>query len=202
MENKAPILCLLLCLFACISFHPSLGQAPAHPKSCALFFSANDYCAANAKLAVAPAGPEVQEFAAIHLRTKRLVARIEDKRILVAKDSLFGYRLRNQKCYRWENTSHRAFEILEHRAVVIYSIPEPQYTSKGYALKPAIYFSRNLDSPIRRLTVLEVKRAFPEVHSLHLELDLLPDPAIIARFDEASHTFLLQQLIENHIHQH
>lgn len=135
----------------------------------------------------------------LSVRSKTVVIHNGNARISVPKDSIWGYCRRNQKCYRWDVARGRAFEILEHKAIVVYKAFEPRYTSKGYVPTPVIYFSKELDAEITPLTASQLKLAFPSAIALHHFLDSLSDPATICAVDEATQSFYIQQWIQQYV---
>ena len=98
----------------------------------------------------------------------------DGKKYQFCKDSIFGYRDKNKNDYRFYKNHGREYKILESKTLTIYVADVPLYSSSGKYLKtiPSYFFSTSLDSEIIPLTLLNLKKAFPDNMKFHDMLDL------------------------------
>lgn len=90
------------------------------------------------------------------------------------KDSIFGYCNCKNEDFRFYKTYDEEYRILENKDIVIYLsyvIVSP-YNAKHIQIAPAYFFSRTIDSKILPLTVLNLKKAYPENLKFHDMLDM------------------------------
>lgn len=199
MNHRTVFLRLLFGLLAGMSVAAAPSQQPIAP--CALFRTVGDFIAFQSESAAAPvdAHGETPRYAHLAIYRKSVVARAATGRIVLPKDSLFGYMDRHQTCYRWDARSQSAYEIVSVGHLIIYRTYEAPYGGKSLLPCPVLHFSLRLDSPILPLTVPAVKAAFPSQLALHQLLDDLPDAALIAQRDPASGQFMLQILVQQFV---
>ena len=181
---------ILFCYLAVCYASWEFSQAQA-----TLFYTASDY-AAFGQVPGRLASPDYNQiFDNLIVLSNKIIAKSDVGRCVIAKDKLFGYALRNQKCYRIDHKSQRDFEILEYRSIVIYRIYEPQYSSKGYVPTAQYYFSKQLEAPLVKLTIENIKWAFPMAFDLHCFLDKISDPESIAHPNSEHNRFNINDLI-------
>lgn len=97
----------------------------------------------------------------------------DGKTTILNKDSIFGYRNCKNETYRFYKKHDEEFLILENKALVLY-LSYKRITSnngKKISLVPAYFFSKTADSEILPLTILNLKKAFPENIKFHDLLD-------------------------------
>lgn len=85
------------------------------------------------------------------------------------KDSIFGYRDPEKKDYRFYGNTDRAYEIIENSEIVIYVKDLPLFSSSGKTAKlvPSYFFSKELNSAILPLTIVNLKRSFSDNLKFH-----------------------------------
>ncbi|MGZ4056891.1 MAG: hypothetical protein ACXVPY_05530 [Bacteroidia bacterium] len=110
-----------------------------------------------------------------HFLSKNYIEVIqEEKKTRLSKDSIFGYRDCKQNDYRFFKNNDEEFLIKENKAIVIYISDVPVTTSTGKAINlvPRYFFSAGLNSEIFPLTIINLKKAFPDNLKFHDMLDL------------------------------
>ena len=90
------------------------------------------------------------------------------------EDSIFGYRDSKKEDFRFYKTYDKEYRILENKDIVVYlgSARISHYNDKHIQFGPAYFFSKTADSPVLPLTILNLKRAFPENLKFHDMLDM------------------------------
>jgi hypothetical protein len=110
-----------------------------------------------------------------------------------AKDQIWGYRDFDGKSYRFVNG--RTYEIREASAVIIYILNDVLAGRKG-RVRPDYYFSTDADSFPVRLTLMNLKMAFPENHGFHDYLDMsFRSDAELTRFDTFHKMYKVNHLL-------
>ncbi len=99
---------------------------------------------------------------------------IGKEKVRLKKDSIFGYRDCKNKSYRFFKSNDGEYLIAENKSIVIYTYEVSVVSSseKTARLVPAYYFSTSLHSEIHPLTVMNLKKVFPDNLKLHDLLDL------------------------------
>ena len=113
------------------------------------------------------------------------------------KDSIFGYNHKTGS-FRCNHLDKQDYQIMENGNVVIYMIMEPTYGYKNFVLKPQYYFSLNLSSPILPLSIINIKRAFPENERLHHYLDIEFYQKEISMYNMDFNTYQINYLINKY----
>jgi len=109
-----------------------------------------------------------------HLFSGHYINVIEDgKEVRYCKDSIFGYKDAKGRDYRFYKVYNDEYRILENQNMVIYMIFSPTHTPKGIAqpMMPYFYFSITLNSDILPLTIINLKKAYPDNLKFHDLLD-------------------------------
>ncbi len=121
-----------------------------------------------------------------------------------SKDSIFGYRDCNQNDFRFNHNSEKEYQILENKAIVIYSalVSVASTTGKTKTLELTYFFSITLKGEIFPLAILNLKKAFPDNLKFHDKLDVeFGDGTSISTYDIEHKmykvNFLLNQSITN-----
>lgn len=85
------------------------------------------------------------------------------KKYRFSKDSIFGYRDKDHKDYRFYKSYDKGYRILESGAITIYTanVEVTSSTGKNAGLVPAYFFSTSIYSEIIPLTLLNLKKAYP-----------------------------------------
>jgi len=95
-------------------------------------------------------------------------------------------------------TSGRQYFILETRRVQLLRVEQWVLTGKTFVASSSFYFSVGASGPIQRLTLDNVKRAFPENHAFHDKLDaLFPSGGDLIRFDRFHGMFAVNHLLDS-----
>lgn len=116
----------------------------------------------------------------------------------LCKDSIYGYKDVSQNNYRFYNVRDLEYRILENKTIVIYSIQcsIPTSSGKGVETITSYYFSTGLNTPIVPLTVIGLKRAFPDNLKLHDKLDVeFYNKNLIADYDYAHKMYRVNYLL-------
>lgn len=117
---------------------------------------------------------------------------LDGKRYRYHKDSIFGYRS-GQLTYRLYQKEK--YQIVEHGRIIIYSVYKPEYGVKNFVQVPHLYFSTDATSLIAPLSVLNIKKAFPEDFTLHHYLDIIFDQTNIAAYDSMHQMYSINYLL-------
>lgn len=161
----------------------------AHPVA-GIYLHASDYRNRNTC-------PFVQRVKIIPHRlfdSRHIIMKTGNARLRYDKDSIFGYR--NGKGEDFRFYAGEEYRIVETATLVIYAGTEPAYTAKGYRSAPVYFFSRTLDSEIMPLSVINVKRAYPEHLRLHHYLDIFFYNTAADTYDETHHIFCMNYLLQ------
>lgn len=97
-----------------------------------------------------------------------------EKKIQLYKDSIFGYRDCKQNDFRFYNNYDHEYLILENKYMILYEadLPEPTSDGRRNQLVPNYFFSTSLTSAIIPLTLINLKKAFPDNIKFHSLLDI------------------------------
>jgi len=108
------------------------------------------------------------------LSCKYVDVTVDSKKTKLNKDSIFGYVNCKNETYRFYKKHDEEFRILESKGIVIYSsyINVSSNNGKIHHLTLQYFFSKTEDSEILPLTVLNLKKAFPDNIKFHDMLDL------------------------------
>ena len=111
----------------------------------------------------------------------------------VAKDSLFGYRDCDGIDYRFAS-DHQHYPILNPgEALLLYKVEQPTVgKNPGYV---HLFFSPTADAPIQPLTLLAVKKAFPDNHRFHDLLDSQIRNGDLTAYDQMHHMTKINWLL-------
>jgi len=103
-----------------------------------------------------------------------VVVKCKGKKYRLNKDSVFGYTNGRHEHFRFYKSYDEEYKIIEAGNIIVYSYPVKIWTGYGRFIRTEqrYFFSKTADSPILPLTVLELKRAFPENLKFHTMLDL------------------------------
>ena len=120
-------------------------------------------------------------------------------RTRLSTDSLFGYRDKHGACYRFDHATNNTYRILECGTVIIYASTKPGYGSKNFRQYTVYSFSRSLRAPVVPLTLLNLKRAFPENYTLHHLLDIEFGDIPVSAFDTPHSMFRINFILQQHV---
>jgi len=140
-----------------------------------------------------------------HFLSRKNIVVVKGKNeICLNKDSIFGYRDCMQNDYRFYKNYNHEYRIVENKNIVIYiaDIPIPTSDGRRTQLVPTYFFSTNIQQEILPLTIINLKRMFPENIKFHSLLDIeFNDKKNIPTYDEIHKmykvNFLLSQTITN-----
>ena len=111
----------------------------------------------------------------------------------MTKDSLFGYRDCDGGDYRFA-AGNRHLPILNpSEELLIYKVDQP-VAGKNPA-REELFFSSSAEAPIQPLTLLGVKKAFPDNHRFHDLLDAQFQNGNLTAFDEMHHMTKINWLL-------
>jgi hypothetical protein len=99
---------------------------------------------------------------------------IDGKRIQLNKDSIFGYCNCKNETYRFYKKHDEEFRILESKVIILYLsyIRVSSNNGKTNQVVPAYFFSKTDSSEILPLTIMNLKRVFPDNIKFHDMLDI------------------------------
>lgn len=136
-----------------------------------------------------------------HVFAKNYIDIIKDgvkKRLY--KDSIFGYADCKQITYRFYKSYDEEYRILENKGIVIYLsyVKVSPYNAKSIRLAPAYFFSAGLNTPVYPLTVLNLKKAFPDNVKFHDMLDVaFGDGTPVYSYDAEHKMYSINFLLNN-----
>ena len=118
-----------------------------------------------------------------------------DYKTTLAKVNVYGYTTKDNKTFRYYNG-------------VLYQVLNPQDKFLLYKLnrlsfsknqqEPLYFFSINADAPVQSLTIMNVKKAFPDDRSLHYAMDMLfRYDADLLRFDDYYKQYKIVELVKD-----
>lgn len=98
----------------------------------------------------------------------------DGKKTKLNKDSIFGYHNCKNEDYRFYKTYDEEFLIRENKGIVIYSsyVRVPSSNMKENKVEMKYFFSKTINSEIMPLTILNLKRAFPDNSKFHDMLEM------------------------------
>ena len=110
-----------------------------------------------------------------------------------SKDQIWGYRDFDGKSYRFVNG--RTYEVREASPLIIYVLNDVLAGRSG-RVNPGYYFSTDADAVPVRLTLTNLKMAFPENHRFHDYLDMsFRSDAELTRFDTFHKMYKVNHLL-------
>ena len=134
-----------------------------------------------------------------HFFSKKYIEIISgDKKTRLYKDSIFGYRDCKQKEYRFYKDYDHEYQVVENKNIIIYIADEPVTSSTGKTvnLVPHYFFSSTLNSAILPLTIINLKRAFPDNLKFHDLLDVeFYDIKTISTYDDTHKMYKINYLL-------
>jgi hypothetical protein len=112
----------------------------------------------------------------------------------VAKDSLFGFRDCDGHEYRFAAGNEHYPILNPSEELLLYKVERPTVGKNPGSVR--LYFSPTAAAPIQPLTLLAVKRAFPDNHRFHDLLDAqLPLGTDLTAYDEMHHMTKINWLL-------
>lgn len=184
--NKLIGLCLLMVL---LTFNV---QAQVHQ---GVYLSVDDYIANK----IIPDTGLCKIQANSIFKPNKVCLTIGHKKYKYCKDSLYAY-VEAGIMYRVNHSDKRDYRVREQGVIIIYTVNEPEYGYKNIKLVPQYYFSVNLSSGIIPLSLINIKKAFPDAMKLHHYLDMEFYRQDVTAYNEAARmyhiNYLLKQLNE------
>jgi hypothetical protein len=111
----------------------------------------------------------------------------------VAKDSLFGFRDCNGHDYRFASNNQHYPILNPGEALLLYKVEQAAVgKNSGYV---HLFFSPTAAAPIQPLTLLAVKKAFPDNHRFHDLLDAQFQGGDLTAYDAMHHMTKLNWLL-------
>jgi len=124
------------------------------------------------------------------------------KKLSYCKDSIFGYRDNESQVYRFYKSYSQAYRILENKSILIYILYPPKHTSKGIIPGdvPYYFFSISPNSEIQTLSILNLKKAFPDNHEFHHSLDdAFGDGTPLSAYDNENKMYKINYLLNKYL---
>ena len=121
--------------------------------------------------------------------------RVAHKKYKYSKDSIYAYKKEGiiYRCNHWDK---RDYKVMEQGTIIIYAINEPVSGYKNIKLIPHYYFSVNLGSVIIPLSIINIKKAFPDDIKLHHYLDMEFYQKDITSYNETNSTYQINYLFQ------
>jgi hypothetical protein len=133
----------------------------------------------------------------LHSKSKFIILKVNDSKSKFNKDSIFGF-IEKSASYRCNHFDQHDYQILENGEIVVYMRLEPAYGNKKIVLEPQYYYSQNLYSKILPLTIINIKRTFPNNEKLHDNLDIEFYDKEITFYNKALNTYQINFLIKQY----
>ncbi len=134
-----------------------------------------------------------------HFFSKNYVDVIKgNEKIRLSKDSIYGYRDCKRSDYRFYKEYDKEYRIEENKSIVIYSALKSVLSSTGKTSEfvPHYFFSTSLNSEIFSLSILNLKRAFPDTIKFHDMLDVtFGDGSSISMYDHEHGMYKVNYLL-------
>jgi hypothetical protein len=153
-----------------------------------IYLSASDY--RNYKLSPSIAHVKIHAHHLFH--PNRIRVDVNHQTYFYLKDSVFGYRIHMQDFRFFKGEE---YEVLETGTIIIYRRYQPAYSPKGYKMESAYFFSESPESALLPLSVINIKRVFPEHFRLHHYLDITFYNKTISTYDDIHHMFCINYLL-------
>jgi hypothetical protein len=131
----------------------SVLKAQENRSTSGVYLNENDYKAG--KISYSQGKIRLNAF----LSGKNIVVTAGGKKIKLAKNEIFGYRLNNED-FRLSN--HTAYRILDTAGFVLYSAPKLEQQGKGKVSVDHYFYSINTKEAISGLTIANLTGSFPE----------------------------------------
>ena len=170
MQNRNTRLVMLALMVAVSAFSIAVPSDAATPMTSGVYLASADY--KDGRLAFEGDCKSKAHRLELHdvLNKPYIDVTHESEKRRYAKSDLFGFRACDGRYYRF--ASKLEYQILESRELYIYAHETQHNNGKGMPHTiHEYYFSVGPDGPIFRLTLENLKQAFPDNHSFHNLLD-------------------------------
>ncbi len=119
----------------------------------------------------------------------------EDKTTTLYKVNVYGYKTSDNKTYRYYNGV--AYEVLNpQNGFLIYKLNRLSFSKNQQ--QPFYFFSTNADAPVQSLTIMNVKKAYPDDRNLHYAIDMLfRNDEDLLRYDSYYNQYKIVELIKD-----
>ena len=130
----------------------------------------------------------------------KIVVKHKGESYTLLKKDTYGYR--NTKGVEFRFIDNKEYKVLNPgESLLIYFYQHSAHSGKDFyrgLYQPEYFFSKDANSPVRDLTLANVKAAFPENHRLHGALDaqFKSDKELYA-YDKFHKTYKLNWIIKN-----
>jgi hypothetical protein len=116
----------------------------------------------------------------------------EGKKITLAKDEIFGYRLHNQDFRIYHN---EAYHIMDTAGFVLYKRQKLTQQTKGYLPVETYFYSVNLKQPVLGLTIENIWNSFPAQTSFRYSVqNNFKQDADLATYDQHANQYKIKYL--------
>lgn len=118
----------------------------------------------------------------------------DGKKYTHQKKDIYGFRDCNNKVYRFFGNDE--YQLEESSGIVIYSKTRNETQNKGFTVVKDYYFSSSPGGEIGRLTIGNIKRAFPDNHKFHDMLDVNFKNGDASLYDDFHKMFKVNHLLQ------
>ena len=184
---------VLVMQFIILSFNSGIN---AQKENQGVYLSANDFTAGKISY-VNDKNNEKYKFHLHEFLNPSTVKIIKgDKTIKLKKNSIFGYRDKNNNCYRYYDKAE--FKIINHSDnILLYSKSSLEGGLKNKHLVTSYYFSANANSPIYELSKWNLKTVFINDISFQKLLDVhFQNDNELTAYDSHNKTYDLNRIYE------
>lgn len=195
MQTKflLPILFVLTAVFS-VSTGCAVQRNMPKPQS-GIYLTPADYLAGKLSLAN-PCGKKHKIKLNNFWGSRHLTVMHEGQKYRFNKDSIYAYQDCKGKVFRFFSDYSNEYEILEKKTVTVYSNIVLEGAGRGTHTVTRYYFSVLPDSPIKPLTLENVKDAFADNHALHDELDkYFRTDAELRKYDNRHKAFRINHIL-------
>ena len=118
----------------------------------------------------------------------------DNKATTLYKVNVYGYKTKDNKTYRYYIGI--PYEVLNPQdGFLIYKLNRLSYSKNQR--QPLYFFSTSVDASLQSLTIMNVKKAFPDDRNLHYAMDVLfRDDADLLRFDDYYSQYKIVELVK------
>lgn len=110
------------------------------------------------------------------------------------KKDIYGFRDCDNNLYRFFGNDE--YKVEESKEIIIYSKNRNETQSKGFTVVKDYYFSQSPNAEIRRITIGNLKIAFPNNHKFHDMLDENFKNGDASMYDDFHKMFKVNHLLE------
>jgi len=133
------------------------------------------------------------------LNGKNVTLIYQDKKIILPKSDIFGFRINNQDFRFFNNTSYK---ILDTAGFMLYSYQTSVQQGKGNKPVEQYAYSTTTTEPVLSLTIENLWKSFPAKESFRFSLkNYFSNGADLAAYDGQSHQYKIKYFYFQHTQQ-